>query len=688
MRLNILGVKMSFNRLKDEKSAYLKQHAKNPVHWWSYGPEALQKAKDENKPILLSIGYSSCHYCHLMNEESFQDQTTAEFMNKNFINIKVDREELSDMDQYFQLACQVTSGKGGWPLNAFLTPDFNPYFIGTYFPKTATKDVPSFMDVAQNLKAAFYDENETVLKNAKDIVEAISQPPQVAEKVEFEGHFPGPAGILNAIKDYQDNEEGGYGAEPKFPQFAFYEWAIEHILEGMIPEENGKHIIHSIERMLMGGLYDHARGGIHRYSTDKKWKVPHFEKMLYDQAGLLKLLAKTTLIYPSPLIFDSIIQTLDYLKAEMFSEEGYFFSAQDADSEGVEGLYFTFTKDEFIDALISYDENLSDNMETILKWFDISEKGNFEKNLNIISLNSDFKEDFYSPDGWTTVRTVRQALAEARKMRIPPATDNKGVASWNFQMVSALIDVVQYCKVDSIALQARELLNEVIMPIHKTFIKTINGKSKMISTTTKEEHVPLFEDYVMFCESQLRFYELSGNTGFKDTGIQTIDFILKEFFDDDKVYTRALSFTDSHLYSNIHAPIFDQSYKSPLGVFIGLIRKWKALDGQANNGEERLEKIRKISETLTHLSLQNPLMFGETLRALVYPDEAYRSIEVPISWLKKNIFSRYYPHFSVRFALNFVDEETEKWSISTYKEVEISGSSLLEFEEIFDVKPE
>jgi uncharacterized protein YyaL (SSP411 family) len=460
------------------------------------------------------------------------------------------------------------------------------------------------------------------------------------------------------------------------------------MLEGMIPEENGKHIIHSIEQMLMGGLFDHARGGIHRYSVDKKWKVPHFEKMLYDQAGLLKLLAKTSLIYPSPLVFDSIIQTLDYLKAEMLSENGYFFSGQDADSEGVEGLYFTFTKDEFIDALISHDEDLSDQMSTILQWFDISEKGNFEKNLNVISLNPKFKEDFYSPEGWTVVRTVRQALAEARKMRVPPATDNKGVASWNFQMVTALVDVIQYCKVDTIALQARELLNEVITPIHQTFIKTVDGKSKMISTTSREEHVPLFEDYVMFCEAQFRFYEISGNKGFRDTGVQTIEFILKEFVEDNKFYTRALGFSDSHLYKNIHAPIFDQGYKSALAVFIGLLRKWRALDSTDNTGQERLDRVEAISEILTHLSLQNPLMFGETLRALAYPDEAYRDIKVPLEWLKKNIFSRYYPHFSVRFALNFVDESNENWSISTYKEVEISGTSLKEFEEIFDVKPE
>ncbi len=670
------------NRLQDEKSSYLRQHAKNPVNWFSYGPEALQKAKDENKPILLSIGYSSCHWCHVMADETFEDKETAEYLNENFINIKVDKEELPDLDQYFQLACQVMNGRGGWPLNAFLTPEFKPFFIGTYFPKNSTKDVPSFMDIIKNLKDAFENDKETVEKNTEGIIQAIMQKPKVEQKVEFEGHYPAPASILNAIKNYEDEQFGGYGAEPKFPQFSFFEWAIEHMLEGMVPEENGQHIIQSIEKMLMGGIYDHVRGGIHRYSVDKKWQVPHFEKMLYDQAGLLKLLSKASLIYPSPLVFDSIIQTLDYLKVEMLSDDGYFFSAQDADSEGMEGLYFTFTKDEFIDAIVSHDENLTEKIDTYLKWFGISDEGNFERELNVISLKPEFKEEYYSPEGWNEVRAIRAALFETRKMRIPPATDNKGVASWNFQMISALVDVVQYCKVDSIALQASELLNQVIMPIHKTFIKeTSDGKSKISTSTTREEHVPLLEDYVSFCEAQFRFYELSGNKTFKESGIRTLDFIFKDFYKDNYFYTRSTAFSDSHLYENIHTPIFDQTYKSSLSTLIGIVRKWKT-----DIEEDYSENIKSLSEALTHLSLQNPLMFGETLRALAYPDEAYRKVEVPIEWLKNHTFSRFYPHFSVRFSLNFTEDKKDSWQICTQKECELSGSSLKEFEEIFDVK--
>lgn len=669
---------MGTNRLVNEKSAYLKQHAENPVHWWSYGPEAIQRAADENKPIFLSIGYSSCHWCHVMAHESFEDQETANFLNENFINIKIDREELPDIDQYYQIACQVMNGRGGWPLSVFLTPEMKPYFAGTYFPKVANQGMPSFMDVIQNLKKAFIEDKQTVDTNANQISEAIAQAPKVEQKVDFEGHFPQAASILNALKNHQDTENGGYGTEPKFPHFSFLEWAVEHMLEGMVPEEFGKHIIESIEKMLMGGMIDHARGGAHRYSVDKAWKVPHFEKMLYDQAGLLRVLSKVSLIYPSPLVFDTLIQTLEYLRSEMLSDEGYFFSAQDADSEGVEGLYFTFTKDEFIDALVSFDENLSDDMDTYLKWFDISEKGNFEKNLNVISLNAEFKDEFYTPENWSKIRQARQALLEARKDRIPPATDSKGIASWNFQLISALVDVVQYCKIEAIVQSASQLLTSTIQSIHKTFvIPTEDDKSRIISSTTREEHVPLFEDYVMFAESQFRFYEISGQENFKHTGLNTLKFIMDSFYQDSKFYTRSIDHHDSQLYANIHVPIFDQSYKSPLSTYFGLIRKWRT----ALDLTEEYEKIQPTLETLTHLSLQNPLMFGETLRALVYPDEAYRKLDIPMEWLKQNKFGKYYPHFSARFAINF--QESDTWQICTLKECELTGNSLEEFDKIF-----
>ncbi|MCT4640775.1 MAG: DUF255 domain-containing protein [Bacteriovoracaceae bacterium] len=673
---------MSQNNLQNQKSAYLAQHKDNPVHWHPYSKEIIEKAKNENKPIFLSIGYSSCHWCHVMSHESFEDQVTADFLNENFINIKIDREEHPDIDNYYQMAAQITSQRGGWPLSAFLLPDMRPFFVGTYFPKVTQGQMPSFMDVAKEMSTSFKEDFKNMEENANNITTAIKQLPEASEKVEFEGHFPAPAAIINAIKNYEDADNGGYGAAPKFPQFSFYEFAIEQILEGMIPEEFGTHIVLSVEKMLMGGMYDHAKGGVHRYSVDEKWLVPHFEKMLYDQAGLLRLLIKTSLIYPSPLVYDGIIQTLEYLRSEMLSEQGYFFSGQDADSEGVEGLYFTFTKDEFMDAIVDHDEKLSDHMDNILKWFKITDKGNFEKNLNVISLDASLKEDIYGPENWEIVRSVRVALLEARKDRIPPMTDNKGVASWNFQLLTALLDVIQYSRVEVITKSAYELLSENFEKIHEVFMSKKDELSSRIHTTTSNEDItPLFEDYVSFVETQLRFYELSGSESFKQNAKGTLDFIFDHFYKEGAFFTRSLSENKNREFENIHTPIFDQSYKSSLSTLILLLRKWEvSLDLQ-----EEVKKISAVIETLTHLSLQNPLAFGETLRALTYPDMAFKNLEVPRSWINNNMIQRFYPHFSSRFCLNYTDSENE-WQICNKSACEQSGSDFESFAKIFTPK--
>lgn len=543
------------NQLAEQKSAYLQQHKENPVNWLPYGKEALQKAKEQNKPILISIGYSTCHWCHVMAEESFQDSETASFLNDNFVAIKVDKEEMPDLDQYCQMVCQLMNGRGGWPLNAFFTSDMKPFFAGTYFPKVGQQNTPAFMDVLKSLAQAYEKDVETISKNSTQLIEAINAKPKAKEKVEYPGHFPAAASILNAVKSIADEKNGGYGKAPKFPQFPFFEFAVEQILEGMVPEEFGKHIILSIEKMLMGGMYDQARGGIHRYSVDETWLVPHFEKMLYDQAGLLRVLAKLSLIYPSPIVIDAQIQTLHYLQKEMLSDDNYFFSAQDADSEGVEGLYFTFTQDEFIDCVSKISEDFADRIDEILGWFRFSPQGNFDQGLNVVALNPDKKEEYLKPENWDIVRRVRGALLEERKLRIPPKTDNKGVASWNFMMVSALIDTVQYSKIEEPRAIASELLKKSVQGLLKTFLVhgEENERSRIKGSTTREETSELFEDFVSFAHSQLRLYEISGNETFKENGIQTLIHIKEAFTKDDCLYTRAVNSEQERGIDNIPA---------------------------------------------------------------------------------------------------------------------------------------
>lgn len=669
----------TFNRLKDEKSAYLLQHKENPVHWWNYGPEALLFAKEQNLPIFLSIGYSSCHWCHVMAHESFQDEVTAQYLNENFVCIKIDREELPDLDNYYQAACHLFTNGGGWPLSAFTLPDMRPFFVGTYFPKNARNGETSFMELLKELKRAYTEEHDKVEENASRVTETIEKGMVSNEKVDFSGHFPAPMSVLEALKQFRDEEFGGHGNPPKFPQFAFYEWALEQMLEGMVTKEHGDHVVKTMESILLGGICDHARGGIHRYSTDEKWLVPHFEKMLYDQAGFLKTLSKLSLIYGSPLVYDAIFNTLDYLENEMLGENNIFFSAQDADSEGVEGLYFTYTKEEFEDVLNANDdenESFAKNRENILKWFQISEEGNFENKLNVISLAKDHLEEIYTQDGWDLVRKVRQALLKDRKERIPPVTDSKGIAGWNFMMVTALVDVMQYCRIEAIRNRASTLFNRVIEGVYKEFLVAKDGEGmKIRHVTTKEGTLPYFEDYVFFSEAMLRVYEITGNPVFKDNFKDTFSFIAKEFSEGQYFKTRAIATNDFELYPNQNFSNFDTSFKSAAATMILLSRRASILFMD----KELEDQFRDIAEQMTHEVLKNPLGSGEALRALTYPKEAYRVIKIPREWAKEARFINFIPYFMSRFVLDYVEGSDDRFEICAMGQCELAGSGIEEF---------
>lgn len=667
-----------FNYLRDESSKYLKQHATSPVKWHPFGPEAIQKAKDDNKIIHLSIGYSTNFWCKLMSADSYSEEVVS-LLNEKFICIKVDKHDHPDLDEYFQLACQVMNGRGGWPLNAFLTPDLKPFFIGTYFPKTSSANLPSFIEVIKNVSHSFESDSAGTKKNAEQIFLAINQAPTFTEKVEYQGHFPAAGAILDALKNYEDEQYGGYGIEPKLSYPTFLEWGIEQTLEGVIPDEYAKHLIFSVENMLMGGLFDQARGGIHRFSLKQDWSVPQFEKNLHDQAALLKLLSKVSLLYPAPIIFDAMIQTLQYLNSEMLSDENVFFSTQSGESEGVEGLYFSFSKQEFLDAIKEVEPN--SDQEQFLKWFNITEEGNLENKQNVLSLNPIYKKEFYEPEAWNKVRAIKKALLDERKNRIPPLTDNKLIASWNFQLLTSLLDVIQYCKIESIQKMASTTLHKCLDPCLATFLYNDENKiSRIHTTSTNQTHVPLFEDYIMFAELSFRCYEYSANEDFLKNASNTIDFIFKNFYKDKGIFTRDISFDDSLEYNNIHTPIFDQMYKSSLAILIGLTRKWSL---HLPELKEYLIKLEPTIEIIKNLSLQNPLVFGESLRALIYPDEAYRKISVPKAWFKDNSIYEYFPRFSHRFAICSHTDDDQSWQIFTFKECELKGVGIQEFKGVF-----
>lgn len=687
-----MSTELNFNRLKNTKSLYLKQHQNNPIHWWSYGPEALSYAQENNKPIFLSIGYSSCHWCHVMSHESFSNQEIADFLNDNFVSIKVDREENPDIDNYYQKAAQLFGNNGGWPLSAFLLPDTRPFFVGTYYPLISKNNSPSFMNLITELDRAYKTDHEQVLKNALQVTEALQNSAPPAGELKFEGHFPPPNGVLEAVKQFADETWGGYGVAPKFPTFAYYEWALEQMLEGMISKEQGEFIILSLEKMLMGGIHDHSRGGVHRYSTDEKWLVPHFEKMLYDQAGFLRTMTKLSLIYPSPLVFDAIINTLDYLENEMLSDDDngkrHFFSAQDADSEGVEGLFFTYTEAEFEDLINENDdeeESLGQKIDLIKKWFNISSKGNFENHLNVISLNSEFKEEIYQQQNWDIIRKIRRFILNDRKNRMPPMTDNKGVASWNFMLLSALVDVVQYSQVDVIKRMASNLINQTLEGVFKTFLTNSSEGMKMQHTTTADFSHPLLEDFVFFAESQLRLYEISGNDVFKQNFQDALHFVSKEFLNNDHMLTRAKLSQDFEQYPNQPYNIFDASFKSPVATYINLMRRASVLFGDRDYNDTISKLLENVTQTILKI---NPINAGESLRSLSYPTEAYRVMKLPAKWAQSEDYLKFIPFFLPRFLLDYSEERNidESFEICSLNACEIKGFSFKEFTQVLTPK--
>lgn len=672
------------NKLSLEKSLYLQQHAENPIHWFPYGEEALQKAKELNRPIFLSIGYSSCHWCHVMAHESFEDENTASLLNDNYISIKVDREEFPDLDNYYQTACAIMTGRGGWPLSVFLTPEGKPFFAGTYFPKKGHQGTPAFTDVLMQITDTWAQNPDEVLKNAEGVAAEIVKPVTVQNRIDYNGHFPGPGAIMNALKNYADEKNGGYGEAPKFPHYPFFEWASEQILEGMIPKEQGQHIVESIEHMLMGGMYDHLKGGMHRYSTDAKFLVPHFEKMLYDQAGLLKVLAKVGQFYPSPLVFDGILQTLDYIKSEMMSDDNYFFTAQDADSEGTEGLYFTFSKEEFEASFEEAPPEQKIKLDYFLDVFNITEKGNFEHGLNVISLNPKLREKFYTQDGWQEIREVRHRLLQQRKMRIPPATDRKGIAGWNYMLISALCDLVQYCPVDVIQAQAFELIKDSMEGCMKQFMKTDrDGKHVIKHVTTIDDQALYLEDYVNFSDAQLRLYEVTGNETFKTNAIDSTDFIINNFIRDGKLFQTAINASTRGI-ENLAAPLFDQSYKSSATAFVLHLSRLSVFRPEFSPEVIFKEEYKEMPQFI----LTNPLGHGEGLRAFTYPLPIFRKIEVPMEWLQKPEFLEVRSHFFSRFVMDYHNRKDDSFQICNATSCELTGKGIEEFQKVFTGKEE
>ncbi len=428
------------NRLSGETSPYLLQHAHNPVDWFPWGDEALEKARLEDKPILLSIGYAACHWCHVMERESFEDPEIAALMNRHFINIKIDREERPDLDHIYMDAVQTMTGSGGWPLNVFLTPAGKPFYGGTYFPPRPAPNRPSWQQVLTGIHSSFLEKKEEILQQAQQLTLHLEASnsfglQKKTDQQEAAAIFS-PENLDQVYANLMrtaDREEGGFGRAPKFPQVFLIGFLLRHY-HFTKNEDALQQAGLSLDKMIYGGIYDQVGGGFARYSTDDQWLAPHFEKMLYDNALLITVISEAYQLTHKEIYAKAIQQTMDFIRRELTATGGGFYSALDADSEGVEGKFYVWSRAEI-------DELLGEDAALFCSYYDITEKGNWEGE-NILHRTSGEAEwaakAGEDPEIFSRkMETGRSRLLRARSERIRPQLDDKILLGWNALMITA-----------------------------------------------------------------------------------------------------------------------------------------------------------------------------------------------------------------------------------------------------------
>ncbi|HEX2180660.1 MAG TPA: thioredoxin domain-containing protein [Rubrobacteraceae bacterium] len=512
------------NRLANETSPYLLQHKDNPVDWYPWGEEALERAREEDKPILLSVGYSACHWCHVMERESFEDEETARMMNEHFVNIKVDREERPDIDSIYMSAVQALTRGGGWPMTVFLTPDGAPFYGGTYFPPAPRGGLPSFQQVLLSLADAYENRRDEVLRSAESVREYL----RAATGAAIPKSAVGTGLLDNAARSLLselDSRFGGFGGAPKFPQAMNLEVLLRHHHRTGDGEALSG-VETTLRAMANGGIYDQLGGGFARYSVDRYWLVPHFEKMLYDNALLSRLYLEAYQATGDPLYRRIAEETLDYVLRDMTDPEGGFYSAEDADSEGEEGKFYVWTPAE-IRAVLDPEE-----VELAERYWDVTERGNFEGS-NILHVprppEAVAAEFGLSPEElWGRVVGIRSKLFAAREERVRPGRDEKVLAAWNglmlrsFALASRVLDREDY----------RETARR-----NAAFLLERLGAGGRLHRSYKDGRARFngyLEDYAMVADGLVALYEATFEMRWLAEAEALCDAVLELFWDEEK----------------------------------------------------------------------------------------------------------------------------------------------------------
>ena len=513
------------NRLAREKSPYLLQHQHNPVDWFAWGDEAFAKAQRENKPVFLSIGYSTCHWCHVMERESFENESLAAFLNEHFVSIKVDREERPDVDKIYMTFVQATSGQGGWPLNVFLTPDRKPFYGGTYFPPDSSYGRPGFLQVLQHVDQLWHTRREDITNSAADVESRLQQlgvNNEPLSGVILTSEVLGHAGAI--LKESYDARHGGFGDAPKFPQPSQPQFLLRYARR-FKDEESARMVLHTCELMAAGGIHDQLGGGFARYSVDAQWLVPHFEKMLYDNAQLVQLYLDAYLVSGDMHYADTARDILAYALRDMTHPEGGFYSAEDADSEGHEGKFYCWTRRELADLLTPQE------FEVAVRYFGITEQGNFVDHSHPHPLQGQNVLSIVDPKlaagEEALLASAKAKMFEARSRRVRPHLDDKTLASWNGLMLGAFARAYAVLGDVPYRVAAEQNLAFLQARLWDAETRTLYHRWR----EGERDEVQLLDAYAFLLSGVLELYEATLETKHLDFAIALAEAMLARFYD-------------------------------------------------------------------------------------------------------------------------------------------------------------
>lgn len=530
------------NQLQYETSPYLLQHAHNPVNWYPWGEEAFALAKELDRPVLVSIGYSSCHWCHVMERESFEDAEVAAFMNDHFVNIKVDREERPDVDHIYMEACQAISGSGGWPLNCFVMPDRRPFYAGTYYPPSPAYNRPSWMNVLVHLSKAWQNQRADVVGQAEKLMDTIARAGDVFVQKDdrlalSSGQQLHPvlaANIFHELTKRFDRAHGGFGGAPKFPATMSLHYLLDYYFYNGDADALA-HVHFSLEKMIRGGIYDQLGGGFARYATDQAWLVPHFEKMLYDNALLVELMSKVYRLDPKPIYAQAIHETLAFVARELSDPEGGFYAALDADSEGVEGKFYVWDQEEI-------EEVLQDDAQLFKYHYGVRWDGNWE-GVNIL-WQAHSLEESAAKFGMSVaaasrlVEGAKQLLLERRSQRQRPGLDNKQLLDWSALMVTAYAEAAMALNSDVYRDQAVKQLAY----LQRAFTRPDGGLFHQ-ATKGQPRQLAFLDDYAYLIQAMLAVYQLTFDANHLVQAGRLMTYVLEHFLDESD---GLLYFTDQN----------------------------------------------------------------------------------------------------------------------------------------------